>query len=51
MVLLKRSYGADIYFDKVKKQQISVVDCIAIRMRDGKCFVFLVCALFLRLSF
>jgi hypothetical protein len=33
--ILKRNYSADIYFDEVKKQHISVVDCIAIRMRGG----------------
>jgi len=33
--ILKRNYGGDVYFDKVKKQQISVVDCVAIRMRGG----------------
>jgi hypothetical protein len=33
--ILEKKYDADIYFDKVKKQHISVTDCIAIRMRGG----------------
>jgi hypothetical protein len=33
--ILKRNYGADIYFDEVKQRQVSVQDCIAIRMRGG----------------
>jgi hypothetical protein len=33
--ILEKKYNADIYFDKVKQQHISVTDCIAIRMRGG----------------
>jgi hypothetical protein len=33
--ILKKKYSADVYFDKVKQQHISVADCIAIRMRGG----------------
>jgi hypothetical protein len=33
--ILKRNYSADVYFDKVKQQHVSVADCIAIRMRGG----------------
>ena len=34
--ILKHNYDADIYFDKVKRQQLLVVDCIAIRINGGK---------------
>ena len=33
--ILKHNYNADIYFDKVKRQQLLVVDCIAIRIKNG----------------
>ena len=33
--ILKGQFNVDICFDKVKKKQLSVVDCIAIRMKGG----------------
>ena len=33
--ILKRNYSADVYFDEVKQQKLSVEDCIAVRMRGG----------------
>ena len=33
--ILKKKFNADIYFDKVKQQQVAVTDIIAIRMRGG----------------
>ena len=33
--ILKKNYNADIYFDKVKNQKVSVVDCMAVRIRGG----------------
>ena len=33
--ILKKNYGADIYYDKVKQQCVSVADLLAVRIRGG----------------